>query len=151
MADFTKKLESGATLEVTMASFAEAHKLLKAVAKELETVNLSFGAKGKGLGDVLSNVGGDEAINTIKNIFVRLIASEEIEAALWACMERATYALPGQTVGLKINRETFEDKRARPDYLPVAKEVLVYTVSPFLQNLSSLFSAIAPKNTGTLT
>jgi hypothetical protein len=114
-----KVLQSGAKLNLSLCSFDEGTKLMKAVTRELKSTPIL-------LGDAVLN------FNTIKNIATVLIASDEIEAALWPCMERGTYN------GLKINKDLFEDEKVRADYIPILKETLVFSLSPFLKNISSL-------------
>ena len=138
-----KILDSGAVLDLTLCSFAEGNRLMKAVAKELRNTNISIGAKGD-----LINLKGEEAINTIKNFVTGLISSDEIEAALWPCMERGTYMRDG--VLRKINKDLFEEEKARTDYLPVLKEALTYNLSPFFLNLGSLLKDMPAAGTGTL-
>jgi hypothetical protein len=135
-----KTLDSGATLEVTLSPFEVGHRLLKAVVREIEMVNVEFGVRGKSFKDIFEDI-GDEAVNTIKNMAARLVSSDAVEEILWLCMERATYN------GIKINRDTFEDERARGDYLIVAKEVLWFNLAPFLKNLASMFPALVGKTT----
>jgi len=139
-----KILDSGAVLELSMASFAEGTRLMKAVAKELKNTQISLGAKGD-IKDFFKMELGDEAMNTIKNIVTGLIASEEIEAALWPCMERGSYTVGG--VMRKINRDLFEDEKARADYIPVLKEALVYNLAPFFKSLGSLVKGIPAATT----
>jgi hypothetical protein len=136
-----KTLDSGSILEVTLAPFEVGHKLLKSVMKELESVKISMGVKAKSLQEFFDLDVNDEAINTLKNLLTRLIGSELVEESLWACMERATYN------NKKINRDTFEEVKAREDFLIVAKEVLWFNLSPFLKNISSLFQGIQVKST----
>jgi hypothetical protein len=122
---------------------------MKAVAKEIKSTNISFGSKEvASMGDIFQARVGDEVINTIKNIVTGLIASETIEAALWPCMERGTYTSGG--VINKINRDLFEDEKARADYIPILKEALVYNLSPFLKSLKSLLKDIPAVGTGSL-
>ena len=137
-----KILDSGAVLELTLCSFAEGNRLMKAVAKELKNTNISIGAKGD-----FMNLKGEEAINTIKNLVTGLLASDEIEVALWPCMERGTYTVGG--VLKKINRDLFEDEKARADYLPVMREALTYNLSPFFLNLGSLLKGMPAVSTAT--
>lgn len=141
-----KTLDSGAILDISMCSFAEGTKLMKAVSKELKNTNISLGAKGKAT-DFFKLDLGDEAINTLKNIVTGLISSEEIEAALWPCMERGTYTIGGVT--RKINRDLFEDEKAREDYIPILKEALVFALAPFFKSLKSLVKDIPGVNTVT--
>ena len=85
-----KVLESGAVLDLSICSFAEGNRLMKAVAKEIKNTQISLGAKGQ-MGDFLKLQVGDDALNTIKNLVTGLLASDEVEAALWPCIERGTY------------------------------------------------------------
>jgi len=139
-----KTLDSGAILDISVCSFAEGTRLMKAVARELKNTQVSLGVKGH-IADFFKADIGDEALNTIKNIVTGLIASEEIEAALWPCMERGTYTRDAVTH--KINRDLFEDEKRRADYVPVLKEVLVNSLTPFFGSLKSLVKDIPAANT----
>jgi hypothetical protein len=131
-----KTLESGAVLELSICSFKEGTNLMKAVAKELKTTTIAFGVKdAKNFGDLFKNI-TDDSMNTLKNLVVGLLSSEEIEAALWPCMERGTYTFNNLT--RKINSDLFEDEKVRADYLPILKEVLVFSLAPFFSSLKSL-------------
>ena len=143
MSNLKKTLDSNAVLEVTLAPFAIGHKLWKAVAKEVETVDVSLGSKVASLQSVFDAEVTDQMLNTIKNIISRVLSSEKIEEVLWQCMERATYN------GVKITQDTFEDVKARGDYLIVAKEVLWFNLVPFVRNLGSLFQELKAKNIST--
>ena len=114
MANLKKTLDSGAVLEVTMSDFEPSYNLFKAVMRETEGINITD---------------KDNIINVIKNFAARIIYSEVIQAALWTCMERATYDHK------KVCKELFEDEKIRGDYLVVVKEVMVYNLSPFLKSL----------------
>ena len=120
-----KTLDSGAVLELSVCSFAEGARLMKTVAKEMKGAQISQG-------DVM-------------NMILSLIASEEIEASLWPCMERGTYTVGGITK--KINRDLFEDEKARSDYIPILKEVLVNSLTPFFKSLGSLVKDIPKVST----
>ena len=61
---------------------------------------------------------------------VDVILSSEVQPALWDCMAICLYN------GAKITRDTFESDTARGDYLIVAKEVLVYNLTPFFKGLA---------------
>ncbi len=116
-------LVSGAELEVTLASFAEGHRLFKVVTKELETVDFKE--------------------DTVQKMAFKLISSESIEHALWPCMSRATYNK------MKVNPDLFEDANVRGDFLSVAKEVLVFNLLPFSKGLDSVLSGFTAKSTET--
>ena len=138
-----KVLDSGSILDLSICSFAEGNRLMKAVAKEIKNTQISLGAKGQ-MGDFLKLQVGDDALNTIKNLVTGLLASDEIEAALWPCIERGTYN------GIHIKKDIFEDEKVRADYIPILKEALVYNLSPFFKSLKSLVKDIPLVNTGTL-
>lgn len=143
-----KTLDSGATLNITVSSFAIGNKLLKTVARELEVVGINVGLGSGRMEEFFKvNLNKDDVFNTIKNVVARLVASEAVEAVLWECMERATYKPVGSESGLKITRQTFEDEKARGDYLIVAKEVLVANLSPFFPGLLSKLSTGIKKAT----
>ena len=127
-----KVLGSGALLNLSLCSFSEGTKLMKAVTKELKNTPILFG-------DQISN------FNTIKTIASVLIASDEIEQNLWPCMERGTYTIDGITH--KINKDLFENEKARADYIPILKETLVFSLSPFLKNINSLLGDIQDPST----
>ena len=137
-----KVLESGSVLDLSICSFAEGNRLMKAVAKEIKNTQISLGAKGQ-MGDFLKLQVGDDALNTIKNLVTGLLASDEIEAALWPCIERGTYD------GVHIKKEIFEDEKTRADYIPILKEALVYNLSPFFKSLKSLVKDIPLVSTST--
>ena len=121
-----KTLDSGAVLEVTMAEFKIGHRLFKAVMQEIKDVNMPDGAN---------------VVNMIKDVATGLLSSEEVEAVLWECMGRATYN------NQKVNPSLFEDEGIREDYLVVAKEVLVFNLTPFIKNLSFLLLDMQEKIT----
>lgn len=122
-------LPSGAALEASLAPFADGHRLLKVVSKELESVKFSLDAKVSKLAEL-----DGEGLNTIKSAILRLLGSDAVEQALWPCFARATWNKQ------KITPALFEDETPRGDFLAAAKEVLVYNLSPFFSSLGSWFS-----------
>ncbi len=117
----SKKLDSGANIEITLAPFTEGHRLFKTVARELEDLNFKE--------------------DTIQKMALKLISSEAVEIALWRCMERASYNK------MKVNADLFENSEIRKDFFPVAKEVLIFNLTPFFANLASLFPVSVKDNT----
>lgn len=105
-------LESGAVLYISLAPFSLGHKLFKVVSKEMSQMSAGENLDGK-LGLIL-------------------LASEQVEEALWPCLARATYN------GNKISPETFENFSSRKDFIQVAKEVLSFNLNPFFPSLGSL-------------
>ena len=128
-------LPSGAKLEVFVAPFAVGTKLYKVIANELKSVSV-----GENLD--LGNLGSLD-LNDLKSIFLQLLGSDALEAALFECFKWSTYN------GLKVSRETFEPIEARGDYLPAAWGVLKINVTPFFKSLGSLLSEFdAPTSNG---
>ena len=124
-----KKLESGAEIEVWLASFSEGHKLFKAVTKELQDVDL--------------------VQDTVQKLSLKLISSEAVESCLWPCMLKAIYTGHGYEKK-KISPEIFEKADIRRDFLEISKEVMVYNLTPFSKNIGSLSSALFRKDTDIL-
>jgi len=144
-----KLLDSGAKLSLTLCSFAEGTKLMKAVAREAKSITLEMGVeKATGLQDLMKFDFNDKAMNTIKNLVLGLLANEEVEAALWPCVERGTYTVNGLV--RKINRDLFEDEKARADYVPILKEALVFNMGPFFTSLASLLKGMPAAGTDAL-
>ncbi|RTL04654.1 hypothetical protein EKK58_10110 [Candidatus Dependentiae bacterium] len=146
MKNISKKLPSGAELYITMASFEVGHRLLKAVMKEAETININFGANAKSFKDFAELDVNDTTINTLKNIVARLISSDLIENVAWECMAYATY----NKVKIVKENNVFDEPSARGDYLIVVKEVMIFNLLPFSQSLGSLFTDMLGSNTESL-
>ena len=138
-----KTLDSGARLVITLADFEVCDRLLIAVTKELEGVGISLGLKSGNLTDFLNmDIDKDAALNTLKNVVMRLSSSTMIRPILWECMQRVTYN------SVKVTPKTFEGERERGDWPIVAKEVLVSNLLPFFPGLASKFSTLAKGITG---
>jgi len=127
-------LPSGAKLEMTIAGFEDAHRLLQAVTKEIEGVKVS-GLDFKGI-DFDAPITG-ELIDALKSLVSRVIYSRDIMDCLWICMARATRN------NSRVTKEMFDDERAREDFLPIVKEVLMYNLTPFFKNLGSMFTGLS--------
>ena len=137
-------LPSGSKLDMTPASFDEGTDLLEAATKELGTVSLTLGIKPKDgqnlLQAILSLEVGDDAVNTLKNVICKLIASKEVKAALWKCIGRTSLN------GVKLTTmDYFDDPEKRADYLPMLKEVLVFNLGFFTKDLGSLLLGLKPQ------
>lgn len=109
------KLESGKILKITPAPFSDAKAVYQSLLKELKTLKLDAQA--------------DVDVNLYKDLFCVALASEELEKAIWKCMERCIYD------GHKIIPDTFEDVKAREDYLEVLLVVGKNNVEPFMKAL----------------
>lgn len=124
-------LKSGATLTVTLASFADANRLLKVVARELAAVSFDMDSV-----DFAGLSGKD--INTLKNAIFQIVQSDGIEAVIRDCAKKCLYN--GERI---IWPNTFEPEGARQDYLPVAWEVMKANLSPFFAGLALSLSTNA--------
>ena len=124
-------LKSGASLQVGIASFADGMRLLKTVARELAVVNFELDLS------KFAELSGKD-INVLKNAVLQLLQSDAVEAALFKCASKSLYN------GQSVVADTFNPELARPDYLPVAWEVMKANLSPFFAGLalSSLASEL---------
>lgn len=130
MENLKVSLRSGAQLLASLGSFSEGHRLYKAVTRELSRYNLAEG--------------------TAENLAMVMTSSEDVDTALWPCLERATYTPAGQTSLLKINQGLFENAEYRSDLLEIQREVLGYNLIPFSLPVGSLLLAALKKDIGAL-
>ena len=112
------KLPSGSTLVISLPPFAEAKELFQAILEEVKDLKLDPKT--------------EMDINFFKDIFCAGFSSKKIEKALNACMKRCTYN------DLKMDENTFEDEKAREDYLSVVYEIIKEVISPFMKTLTAL-------------
>lgn len=124
-------LPSGAELEMTLAPFLEGRRLSKAVANCLKKVNID------------SNTELEANINTLKDVFVECLTSQEVEDSILLCLKRCTYNKQRVT-----SWDIFEDVNARQDYISVCWEVCKFNLAPFMKSLfAKLSTYIGPKQT----
>lgn len=130
-------LKSGAVLQLQMPTFAVSMKLLRAVVNELKSADLGDIKLGADL-DMVKLMQMDLPVNALKNVIFQLLGSTAIEQALADCMKGCQYQ------GEKITKDSFEPQDARPDFLPVAWEVMQFNLSPFFSGLTSKSSTDKP-------
>lgn len=129
MAEQDYVLSSGARLHVTVAPFADANALVKALAKC---------AKGLPLGaDPLK-----ADVGVLKDMLVEALTSVEVEQGLKRCMERASYN------DMKITTSIFDDpkvgQQARQDYYEICWKVIEVNCAPFfVKTFSALRARLA--------
>ena len=141
MANLTKKLPSGASLEIQMGDWEESVNLMEVIFKEAETININLGIKSKSFDEFFTANLGDEAFDTLKNIISRLVSSQNIKTAMVPLLNKTLYN------GVKCtNPDIKNTEDFRGDYFLILKEVLVYNLTPFFKNLGSLFEGL-PKRT----
>jgi hypothetical protein len=120
-------LPSGATLKISVSSFAVSKELFQAVTDELKGLNIQYSTE--------INIG------FFKDLFCTGMSSKKIEKCIWECCKKATYN------GLKITEDTFEPIEAREDYIPVMFEVAKENLLPFMKSLSAQFGEVFKKTT----
>lgn len=124
MADQDFDLPSGAKLHVSVAPFQDAKGLTKALLKATGGIKLADNPM-------------EMDVSIIKDMLVSAATSDEVEASLFRCMERATYDK------LKITPELFDDpaigEKARRDYFSICSKIVEVNCLPFFdQTLSTL-------------
>lgn len=129
METLKKTLESGSKIEIWLADFPDGHRLNKAVKRELSRYNLAEG--------------------TAENLALTLTSSEEVDAALWPCMAKATYTGYGLEQK-RITVEIFEKAEIRIDLEEIQREVLGYNLIPFSKAIGLLLIAALKKDISSL-
>lgn len=128
MADQDFDLPSGAKHHVTIATFQDANALTKALLKS-------------GIGIKLADNPMDMDVGILKDVVVSALTSEEVEKALFKCLERSTWN------SAKVVPILFDDEpEARKDYYAMAVNVVKVNCLPFFeQALSALKTRLGQK------
>lgn len=126
---------NGKELLVTPGSFSEAMALQKAIGRALKGTKLDLP------GDSLTELNPD-ALGDIIGAVLGVATSDEVEAALFACSDRALYG-PDK---LKVDRDFFEVVENRELYYPIMVEIIKANVGPFFKGLASRFGALVGKS-----
>ena len=129
MEPLTKKLESGAEIQIFLADFPSGHALFKAVSRELSKYNLIEG--------------------TAENLAMVMTSSDDIDSKLWPCMKSALYT-GHDYEKKKITPDIFEKAEIRSDLVEIQREVLGYNLTPFSQAIGSLLIAALRRNISSL-
>lgn len=127
-------LKSGSTLELQMADFDDAMRLFQTIANELKTVDVHLD------GLTIEQIKGTD-INGIKNAILQLLGSTAMIREIRSCAARSLYN------GNRITKDSFNPPEARQDFLPVAWEVIKFTLAPFFAGLD--LSSMMKKRTTT--
>lgn len=114
-------MPTGAKLYVVASSFENSWALFQAVTEEYKKLDIA--------------VSKEFDMTFIKDVFCIFMSSKLIQEKLWACMDKALYNDSRVTV------DTFEDEKAREDYLAVCEEVAKKNLAPFTKDLYSKLSA----------
>lgn len=134
-------LPSGAKLHITIAPFADAHALLKAILKAVKGTQISAGTLD---GDMSMDgiLRSPELLSQIIDKVLSIATSDEVEACLWKCFERTTYQ------GIKLYRVLMDDPKfsdgIREDYYTICMKVIEANCKPFFKQTFSGLSILAP-------
>lgn len=128
--DFT--LPSQAKLHVTVVPFKDAMALTKSLMKAASGIQLARNPL-------------DMDVTVLKDAMIAAATSEEVETAVFRCLERCTYE------GIRVTPDLFNDKdlgeKARADYFSICGKVVEVNCAPFFdQTLSTLKTFLAGKN-----
>ena len=115
-------------IEIKPASFKEASRLRRAIAKGLTGKDLGFGAVSF----------TDIKIDSIFQLLLDIGTSEEFEESVLECLKCCIYDKGGKN--LKINAQLFDDiPEAREDYYEIVTKCCEENLRPFLKSLVSEF------------
>lgn len=148
----THSLPSGATLHLGRPPFAAAGRLRNALARVAGQRPLSPEEMKAGLAELKAN---PSAGGLVLQRVLQVLASEEVEAATFACLEQATYEPQGHPgVRIKVNAALFDHAlfgdAARQDYYPICLKAGEAAVMPFLGTLFSAYTAYLKTGIGSL-
>lgn len=130
-------LASGATLDITIAPFADAHRLLKAFLKALKGTELprellEVDPATMKPSDFLAH---PELLKLLMDRAIELCTSEEVEAALFQCFDRVLYDTHRLTRGLFDDPKYADQLKA--DFFAIAYYVVEANCKPFFKQTFS--------------
>jgi hypothetical protein len=116
------KLPSGAVLKITVSPFADSKALYQAILEEFKKVDFKTST---------------DMETAIKDMVCLGFSSKKIEQCLDVCFKRCIYS--DSRGDFKIDANTFEDEKAREDYVSVCIAVAKENITPFLKGLFAEF------------
>jgi hypothetical protein len=127
----TIELPSGVTAEITVAPWADANALRKAIQRTMVGVNMDM------------NVLMKDA--TAMFDFHKIATDDAVEACLMKCFERVVYD------GVKFTKDLLDDPKIgeslRKDYFPLSMEVIKANCLPFFDWIISRWKKLQEMNT----
>lgn len=137
-------LPSGATLKITPAAFRHANALNKAIAEAAKGVFVPGSAFDKEL-SVQGILSDPAAVGVFVNTLLSVATSDKVEAAIFACGEKALYN------GVPVTPALFDEPKlgddARVDYYVICFEIIKANCAPFFGKALSGFRALVPAAT----
>lgn len=130
-------LKNGVEVKIFPAGIIEAMALKNAIQKEL--LKVGFDIKKIDLSKEIN-------FDSIKNLFLTIDSSEEVQKAAFKCLEKCLYGHE------KITMATFDDAEIREYYYDILIECIKVNISPFIKGLVSKFKQVfqGEKNTKNL-
>ncbi len=142
------ELPTGAKLGVDAASFAESHRLVKAIMGAMrggELPSEALGVDTDNLGEALKN---PALLTQIVDRVLAVATSDDVEKALMACLGRCTYN------GVKITPDLLDEpdvtENIREDYYKVCLEVIKANCAPFFKRTFSGLKTPAQRQAASL-
>lgn len=127
-------LPSGAQLNITVAPFADAHALLKAILRSVKGMSLPQNISEVDM-SMAGIAGNPQLFGTVVDKILSVAVSDDVEKALFKCLERTTYD------GVKIHPVIFDDPkytdRIREDYYSICLKVIEANCKPFFKTAFS--------------
>lgn len=147
--DSTKpyKLPSGGTLHMGRPAFKACGELRNALARAAAGRPFTPEEMKLGLESLKEN---PSAGGALVSRVLAAVASDQVEAALFVCLEQASYEPKGAPQArIKVNPDLFDDENfgdmARVDYYPICFRAAEVAVGPFLGALVSMYKAYLAK------
>lgn len=139
-------MPSGAVLHMGRPLYADAGRLRNALARAAGAMPLSADEMKTGMQQLKDNPSAGGAL--LQRI-MGVVASEEVEGAIFDCLRVASYQPQGSNARIKMNRELLDDEQfgdaARQDLYPIFYRVVEVAVLPFLGALVSMYTAYLKK------
>jgi hypothetical protein len=133
-------LNTGAKLEVTESSFADAYALEKALLSAIKDTNLAGMQFNKSIFDM--------DVDVLLKAVLTMATSDHVERCLFKCFERATYDK------VRITPELFDDPKIgsqiREDFYEIALKVAEVNCRPFFKKLPSTLKVFLSTLSGSL-
>lgn len=125
-------LDSGSKLVITVAPFADAHGLLKALLRAIKGTNLA----GLDIPDSIEQLRGNWSIlSKFIDRIVSMVTSDEVEEWLFKCFQRVAYN------DQKITKALMDDpqmgEQLRRDYYTICYKVIEANCKPFFEQTFS--------------
>ena len=139
-----QELSSGATVEVTPASFMTTWKLATAViyAFKLNGINLKIGDK------INTDTLLKDNLNGVIGGFIDVVTSENVLKLLFECGKSAIYTKNG--VSQKITQDIFEEEENRADFIETMCIVAKENLLPFFPKALTKSLATTGQTTNTV-